>query len=87
MAKWIKTNGLIENVKPANGTDFSLEELQGFVNGYVEIVRFPNKHDLIMIVDDEGALKDDKAINWQASSVVGQFIFGNVLICKNEEVK
>lgn len=42
MAKWIKTNGEIVEVQPKNGTDYSLEELQGFVGGYIEIITLGN---------------------------------------------
>ena len=34
----IEATGRVQGVFPANGTDFSLEELQGFVGGYIEII-------------------------------------------------
>lgn len=40
MARLIKTNGLVVDIDPVNGTDFSLQELQACVEGYIEIVRF-----------------------------------------------
>lgn len=34
MAQLINTDGSIKKVEPKNGTDFELEELQKFVDGY-----------------------------------------------------
>lgn len=39
MAYLIKTDGTVTEVHPANGTNFSLEELQKFVGGHIELVR------------------------------------------------
>lgn len=38
MAKIIYTDGREVDVTPKNGTDFSLEELQEVVGGYIEII-------------------------------------------------
>ena len=35
----ITTDNAVQVVPPKNGEDYSLEELQGFVGGYIEIVR------------------------------------------------
>ena len=40
--------------------------------------------DLILIVDDEGAIKDSPKLNVFASLVCGQPIYGNVLIAKEQ---
>ena len=84
MATLIHTDGTIETVKPQNGTDFSLEELQGFVGGLIEIV--PATRGRILVVDDEGVLKQ-KEVNWCASYYARQFIVGDALLCKSTEVK
>jgi len=39
MGQWLKADGTIETVKPANGKKFSLKELQDFVGGDIELVR------------------------------------------------
>ena len=54
MAKLIKTDGTITEVKPINGKSFSLKELQGFVGGIVEIVPLPSGKE--MCVNEEGKL-------------------------------
>lgn len=84
MAKWIKTNGETIDVQPKNGTDYSLEELQGFVGGYIEIIG--HGKDGLMVVNEEGKL-DGLPLNTTASLMAGQTIVGNVLVCESGEVK
>lgn len=84
MAKWIKTNGETIDVKPKNGTDYSLEELQGFVGGYIEIVRIDDER--LMVVNEEGKL-NDLPINSIATYMARELIVGDVLVCKANEVK
>ena len=38
MAEIIKTDGMRQPVQPANGTDFTLEEMQAIVGGDIELV-------------------------------------------------
>jgi hypothetical protein len=88
MGKLIRWNGDTSDVQPLNGTDYQLDELQKFVGGYIEILYLSDK--LIMIVNDEGAY--DKKPNKVATDIYrmihpGFIIFGDVLICKKEEVK
>ena len=84
MATLLYADGRREKVEPKNGTDFSLEELQGFVGGCVEIVRAPKEQ--ILIVDDEGVLKE-KELNCQASRIVKTFIAGDALLCESCQVR
>lgn len=51
-ATLIKTDGTETPLIPANGTDFTLAELQAAVGGYIEVVNLPN--DRILIVNEEG---------------------------------
>jgi hypothetical protein len=88
MGKLIRWNGDTSDVQPLNGTDYQLDELQKFVGGYIEILYLSDK--LIMIVNDEGAY--DKKPNKVATDIYrmihpGFIIFGDVLLCKQEEVK
>jgi hypothetical protein len=85
MAKFIKTDGSIINVEPKNGKDFSLKELQGFVDGYIEIVYLPNGD--LMVVNEEGKM-NDLPINMKATMAYGlDVIVGNVLWCNKSQVK
>ena len=55
MAKWIKTSGEMIEVYPKNdGEVFSLEELKGFVGGYIEFVSL-NDHQ-VLVVNEDGKL-------------------------------
>ena len=52
MAKWIKTSGEVIEVSPKNdGEVFSLEELKGFVGGYIECVSL-NDHQVLVLNED-----------------------------------
>ena len=51
MAEIIKTNGTRQSVQPANGTDFTLKEMQAIVGGDIEFV-FLNETE-IMVVNEE----------------------------------
>lgn len=84
MARWIKTNGETIEVEPKNGTDYSLEELQGFVGGYIEIVRIDDER--LMVVNEEGKL-NELPINSMATYLVRELIVGDVLVCYANEVK
>lgn len=84
MAKWIKADGSMEDVEPNNGSDFSLEELNKFVDGFIEVVWLPNGK--LMVVNEEGQLK--RLIpNPVASIIARQMIVGNVLLCDEGQVK
>lgn len=47
----ITTDGLQKKVDPANGKDFSLEELNEIVNGYIEILHIGDK---LLVCNEEG---------------------------------
>lgn len=91
MAKLIKVNGEEIEISPKNGTDFSLEELQNYVDGYIEIVNLRSENN-IMIINEEGAI-NDMPVNLKASMIyskefnVNQCIYGDVVICKYNMVK
>lgn len=83
-------DGKKDIVRPANGTDFSLEEMQEIVGGYIEVVYMPN--DWIMIVNEEGKLynmpiNEKATYMFQNAYPTDDVIVGNALICKSEMVK
>ena len=55
MATLYKATGEQTEVKPKRGHDFTLEELQGYVGGFIEMVGLTNG--LCMILDEEGKIK------------------------------
>ena len=94
MAQIIKTTGEVIEVTPKNGKYFSLEELQSAVehNGhhYIEAVNLFNGQ--TMIVNEEGRLPHVAApYNIKATQIFRRaypcdFIFGNVIVCNNNEL-
>lgn len=54
----IKTDLSIAEASPANGTDFSLEELQKVVDGYIEVLYFNGHEGPFMVLNDEGKLRE-----------------------------
>jgi len=84
MAKIIKTDGTKIEVAPANGSDFSLEELQKVVGGYIEIVYLSEGR--LMVVNEEGWL-NNLPYNPSASEIYGHPIVGDVLICERKQIK
>lgn len=92
MAMIVKVDGTNEQVEPENGTDFSLEELRKYIGGgYVE--RIPLEKGLQMWMDEDGKRK--RPFNPAASVIYAfhklpdyapDYIHGDVLICRMEEV-
>ena len=90
MAKIYKVNGEILDIEPKNGSDFQLDELQGIVNGYIEIL--PLNNDEIMVVNEEGKIyglefNSLASQRMLAAGYRGDYIVGDVLVCKNDEVQ
>lgn len=83
------TDGGRRKVTPSNGTDFSLEELQGFVGGYIEIIRLGDNR--LIIVNEEGKIlglpKNTFVTKIIQSAGRQDIIVGNVLICNLDKVK
>jgi len=63
-------------IKPANGKEFTLKELQTAVGGYTELVRLLHWW---LVVNDESAI-NGSPLNLPATSMAGQPIFGDVLV-------
>ena len=92
MAELIKDTGEVSMVAPANGKKFTLKELQGFVEGFIELVTL---HDgRLMFLNEEGKYdpKIKHRLNMAASvylqmagGIPGDFVTGNVLICSKRE--
>ena len=88
MAHIIYTNGLVQEISPDNKRDFSLEELQRIVHGYIELIHLPKNR--LMIINEEGKLKG-LPVNILATREVlshgfNDVIVGDVLICNSDEV-
>ena len=87
MAKWIRLTDQgwrVEDVQPQNGTDFKLQELRDFVDGFIEVVELSPTE--FLIANEESAIRDFE-YNPIASSLANEPIFGNVLICLKSQVQ
>ena len=91
MARLYKTNGEIIEMKPENGSDFSLEELKCVTDGLLELVYLDSE--TMMVVDEEGKLKG-LPYNENATDVFrkqypdrNDYIVGNALVMKNNQLK
>jgi hypothetical protein len=83
----IKANGEEIPVQPANGTDFSLEELQNIVGGYIETVMLPNGN--LLVLNEEGKL-EGLPLNTTATDLYNNpydAIVGDVLVCDVDMMK
>ena len=91
MAEIIKTDGTRQPVQPANGSDFTLEEMQSIVGGCIELVELDG--DTTMVVNEEGKLIT-LSFNLEASRIFcahhpasKDFIVGDVLVCNNNQIR
>lgn len=89
-ATLIKTDGSKLEIQPQNGLDFQLDELQKFVDGYIEIINLHNGD--ILVINDNG--KDVLDSNETATEIAHKhnaifgwdYICGDVVMCKDREV-
>ncbi len=95
MAQYIKTNGSVIGIRPEQGKQFTLKELQGLVGGTVDLAYMPSGN--VMYLNDNGKLKglpmNEKASEiWQKEYPLNKYpinndglIVGDVLIMSREE--
>lgn len=88
MATIVKITGEHQNIEPANGRIFTLEELQHVVDGYIQIVPITaGEHSgRLLICDEEGLIKPNPILNKEASKIAGQRIVGQVIIISKEQI-
>lgn len=73
----------VSPLTPASGEQFSLEELQAVVGGYIEIVALPKG--MLLVCNEEGRLHQ-LPLNQPASSLAGRQILGNVAIIHESQI-
>lgn len=88
----ISPDGREEKISPANGNDFSLEEVQKIVGGYIEVVGLSDGN--ILVLNEEGKLcgldENPKATviaHEHKAMFPHDYIVGNVLICSSDMLK
>lgn len=62
---YIKTNGFALELDASEGRTFTLKDMQGFVGGYIEVVRFPDGRE--MVLNEDG--RDRLPVNAAASKI------------------
>ena len=83
VAIFIKSDGSDSVVKPEQGYEFELKELQAYVDGYIELVHLDN--DKILVVNEDGLLKR-LPLNKKATFLARQPIVGNVVLIDSTEI-
>ena len=91
MARLIKAIGGEIEISPKNGKRFGLKEAQELVRGYIQIIPLDGEN--VMVMDEEGKFKHNIA-NANATRIAeqhnalfpGDYIVGDVMICKNDEI-
>ena len=84
----MKSNGDVEEVAPNNGKTFSLQELQQYVQGYIEIVGVGDKY---LILNEEGKLIGLE-LNVKATEIFIKYrgatdvVVGDVLLADDDEI-
>ena len=91
MDRIIKVNGEVIETRPANGKDYTLEEMQGIVGGYIEMLWSADGKE-VMVLNEEGKLDgldcNDKATEWFEENYGDyDYVVGDVLICDQSHVK
>lgn len=91
MAVILKENYDVFKIKPRNGKDFKLDELQKIVNGSIEIIDIPSRN-MIMVINENGKyecnpnpIATEYAVKNHAIRLF-DYICGNVLLCESSMV-
>ena len=90
MAVLILSSGKTRPVKPKKGVSFSLKELQGYVGGYIETIKFRDGR--ILVVNEEGIIRAMPfnrlaSIQLRKYSNVIDTIVGDALLCECYEIE
>lgn len=93
----IDVDGVVTEIKPNNAAEgYSLKEMYKMCNtDIVEHLYLPQNK--ILIVDEEGALKEGRKINWEVTKLLAQvvlsmgrnphtFIFGDAMLVDEKNV-
>lgn len=85
MAKLLTPNNQATEIIPINDQTFTLEELQEYVGGYIEILYL--HHNQVLVVNEEGRLRK-LPYNQQASDMYSNnYICGNAVWCNTDQLE
>lgn len=88
----IRTNGTETEITPANGTDFTLKELQKIVGGYIEVVGVEDiGEEALMICNEDGIAleleRNKTATQLYIKAGGATYILGDVAIIAPDQLK
>ena len=85
MATLYKMDGTVQEVKPAKGKAFTIEEMQKLVGGYVELIPSIYRPKGKLVLVDEDGIPRKKGFNIRVSQLLGIALVGDVVICEKKE--
>lgn len=79
----IQPDGNRVYIEPQYGKKFTLEEMQQFVGGYIEVVGKVKENDgtTYILYGDEDGLPKRLLVNEPASYMLGYRVVGNIVFC------
>jgi len=89
-ARLLKSDGTAQKIAPKNGSDFKLDELQGYVGGYIEVVQVAGNR--LMVLNEEGKMHN-LPMNDIATTLFHQthpgfdYVVGDVVVCDRSMMK
>lgn len=79
----------MQEIKPMNGSDYSLQELQHYVGGYIETIRLGMGK--LLIVDEEGKIKNKLpnrlATDWLIVHGIPDWVAGDAVLIDEKHLK
>lgn len=90
MGTLIKADGTVQSVSPSSGKKFTLEEMQEYVGGDIQMVTLPKNK--AMILNENGKLmglpvNDAATIMLRVERNTNDFCVGDVLVIDRKEMK
>jgi hypothetical protein len=97
LAKLLKQTGEILPLQPANGRNFTLAELQGYVGGPIQIITPPGYTGAILVINEAGKLKPGALKNQLACAIWHQAadpegprafddVVGDAVLCHTSQI-
>lgn len=85
----VNNTGTIREIKPMNGSDYSLQELQHYVGGNIETIELGA--DKLLIVDEEGKIKNKLpnriASGWLIARGIQDWVAGDAVLIDEKHLK
>lgn len=84
----VTSTGGMKAITPMNGSHYSLQEMQSYVGGSIEILKVGQK---ILVMDEEGKLKGKLpnriATGWVLQEGINDYICGDVMLIERSHIK